>query len=109
MFASKRPTKQTYTYALGETRDGKRRTLAPIVVGTGEVLQALRVIDRAAAGGRVPLAELCATIATNVVEYDEFADVVAIRIVTGTHDAVDYLARDVVGREVVRSRCEVKR
>ena len=107
MFASKRPTKQTYTYALGETRDGQRRTLAPIVVGTGEVLQALRVIERAAARGE--LAGLCTTIAKNVVEYDEFADVVAIRIVTGTHDAVDYLARDIVGREVQRTRCEVKR
>ena len=29
MFATKRPTVQTFHYALGVTRDGKRRTLSP--------------------------------------------------------------------------------
>lgn len=109
MFASKRPTLQTYRYALGETARGERRTLRPALVGTAEVLQAIRVIDRAVAGGRVQIGKLCEAVAARVAEADDFRDVVAIRIVTGTHDAVEYLARDVIGREVEIQRCQVKR
>jgi hypothetical protein len=29
--------------------------------------------------------------------------------VTGSHDAVDFLVRGVIGRELVRARCEVPR
>jgi hypothetical protein len=109
MFASKRPTLQTYRYALGETASGGRRTLKPSLVGTGEVLQAIRVIDRAVSGGRAQVQTLCEAIAARVADHDDFRDVVAIRIVTGTHDAVEYLARDVIGRETEMQRCEVKR
>jgi hypothetical protein len=107
MFATKRPTVQTFHYALGVTRDGKRRTLSPRMIGTGEILQALTIIGRAI--GRGEAKPLCETIAARVAGEDEFADIVAIRIVTGTHDAVEYLSRGVVGREVERVRCEVKR
>jgi hypothetical protein len=109
MFASRRPTRQTYRYALGETATGERRTLAPSVVCTGEVLQALRVIDRAMAGDRAEQQKLCASIAARVAADDDFADIVAIRLVTGTHDAVEYLVRDVVGSEVEHLRCTVTR
>ncbi len=110
MFASKRPTVQTFHYALGVTADGKRRTLAPAVVGgTGEILQALRVISAATNAGRPALRELCTAIAARVAGDSEFADIVAIRLVTGTHDAVQYLAHDVVGTEYERVRCEVSR
>jgi hypothetical protein len=109
MFASRRPTQQTFRYALGVTAAGERRTLAPWLVGTGEVLQAIRVIDRAVSGGRAQVQALCEAIAARVADHDDFRDVVAIRIVTGTHDAVEYLARDVIGRETEMQRCEVKR
>jgi hypothetical protein len=109
MFASKRATQQTYRYALGETAAGGRRTLSPAKVGTGEVLQAIRVIDRAVAGGKAETARLCDAIAARVAADDDFDDVVAIRIVTGTHDAVEYLARDVIGRETELYRCAVTR
>jgi hypothetical protein len=109
MFASKRPTLQTYRYALGETAAGARRTLSPMLVGTGEVLQAIRVIDRAVAGGRVEQTKLCEAIAARAASDDDFSDIVAVRIVTGTHDAVEYLARDVIGRETELLRCAVKR
>lgn len=107
MFATKRPTVQTFNYALGVTRDGKRRTLSPKMIGSGEILQALTIISSAV--GRGETKQLCETIAARVATTDEFSDVVAIRIVTGTHDAVDYLARGVIGRESERVRCEVKR
>jgi hypothetical protein len=109
MFASKRKTLQTYRYALGETAAGERRTLSPMLVGTGEVLQAIRVLDRAVSSGRAQAMKLCEAIATRAAGNDEFSDVVAIRIVSGTHDSVEYLARDRIGTETELLRCAVKR
>lgn len=107
MFATKRQTVQTYHYALGVTRDGQRRTLKPRMIGSDEILQALRVIESAVARGETK--SLCEAIAARVAADEDFADVVAIRIVKGTHDAVEYLANHKVGREHERVRCEVKR
>jgi hypothetical protein len=109
MFAFKRPTRLTMTYALGEGAGGERRLLAPRVIGTGEVLQAMRVIDRTVSEGPHAIAKLCEQVATNVASDDEFRDVVAIRIVTGTHDAVDYLVRGIAGSERERTKCPVNR
>jgi hypothetical protein len=108
MFASRRPTQQTFRYALGETARGERRTLQPIVVGTREALQALRVFDLAV-GRQSEMQQLCKQIAARVAGDDDFADIVAIRIVTGTHDAVEYLAHDHIGTEIEHTRCAVTR
>jgi len=107
MFAIRRETTQTFTYALGETAGGQRRTLSPAALGTGEILQALKVVERAVGAGE--LRPLCEAIAARVARDNEFADIVAIRIVTGTHDAVEYLARGQVGKELERLRCAVRR
>lgn len=107
MFATRRPTKLTMDYALGVTRTGGRRYLTPRLVGSAEVLQALNVISRARATRSLPA--LCEAIAGRVVATGGYDDVVAIRIVSGTHDAVDFLVRDALGREVERARCEVRR
>ena len=107
MFASKRPTTLTFHYALGEGRAGERITLKPRLVGTGEVLQAMRVIDRAVGRGRVEIAKLCDDVARRVAADSDFASVVTVRIITGTHDALDYLSRDIIGRELERTRCPV--
>jgi hypothetical protein len=107
MFAFARPTKLTMDYGLGETSDGKRVYLTPRIVGSGEVLQALNVIARARQARQLP--QLCETIAARVAPLAKYKDVVAIRIVSGTHDAVDFLVRDQVGREVERTRCLVRR
>lgn len=109
MFASKRPTTWTMHYALGEGRGGERIVLAPSLVGTGEVLQAMRVIDRAVGGGRTEQQRLCTAIAGRVAADADYAHVVNVRIVTGTHDALDYLVRDRIGREAERVRCAVTR
>jgi hypothetical protein len=109
MFAWKRTTLQTYRYAVGETSTGQRRTLSPRVVGTAEVLQALRVLERSIAGGRGAALKLCEQIAARVAVDDELADIVVIRMVSGTHDAIDYLVRGVVGRETELVRCAVPR
>jgi hypothetical protein len=110
MFASKRPTTLTFHYALGQGAGGERITLTPGLVGTGEVLQAMRVIDRAVGGGRLQITKLCDAIAARVAADSDFANVVRVRIVTGTHDALLYLGpQATVGRELERLRCEVKR
>lgn len=107
MFAYKRPTKLTMEYAFGVTSTGERRTLTPRIVGSGEVLQALTVIQRARAKNELP--ELCTKIAGRVADLDRYSDVIEIRIVTGTHDAVDYLVRHIEGTEIVRTTCKVTR
>ncbi|HSN24884.1 MAG TPA: hypothetical protein VLT45_01330 [Kofleriaceae bacterium] len=109
MFAVPRPTSLTMDYALGETRTGERRTLSPALVGTGEVLQAYALFERAVHGPREGLQRLCTQIAERVAHDDDYGDVTAVRIVTGRHDAVDYLVRHQVGAEVERIRCLVLR
>ena len=109
MFATKRPTALTLHYALGEGVGGERIVLAPALVGPGEVLQAIRVIDRAVSGGRLTTAKLCEDSAARVAREPGDQAVHVVRIVTGAHDAVEYLARDRVGRERERARCPVGR
>lgn len=107
MFAFKRPTKMSMEYAFGVTEAGERKTLTPRIVGSAEVLQALTVLQRAKSRRELPA--LCTTIAGRVAEIGRYADVIEIRIVTGTHDAVDFLMRDVRGTEVQHTSCKVPR
>ncbi|MEO7092539.1 MAG: hypothetical protein ABI175_04760 [Polyangiales bacterium] len=107
MFAFKRPTKLAMEYAFGVTATGERRTLTPRIVGSAEVLQALTVLQRAKS--RCELPQLCTTIAARVADLDRYAEVTEIRIVTGTHDAVDFLMRDIRGTEVQLTSCKVLR
>jgi hypothetical protein len=109
MFAFERPTLLSMTYALGVTRSGERRYLSPGVVGTAEVLQARATIETAVNGGRRSLAALCAQIAGRVSRMSEFDDIATIRIVTGTHESVEFLVRDTMGKEVERIHCPVPR
>jgi hypothetical protein len=109
MFAERRPTRLTMDYALGETATGEHRTLSPRLAGTGEVLQAYALLERAAHGPREGLQQLCTQIATRVAADPDYRDLVAIRIVTGQHDAVDYLVRGKHGVEYTRVRCLVLR
>lgn len=107
MFAFRRPTKLTMDYPLGITASGGRRYLAPWIVGSGEVLQALHIISRAKAQRTLPA--LCSAIASRVATLDNYRDVVSIRMVTGTHEAVDFLVRDQLGKEQEQARCMVPR
>jgi len=108
MFATRRPTELTMSYALGVTRSGERRYLRPYLIGSGEVLQAYTILSRAVSGGAGPSQALCRTIAERVrMAGDD--DILTVRIVTGTHDALDVLVRDQLGREQERTRCQVRR
>lgn len=108
MFAWRRPTKLTMSYPLGVTAQGPRY-LSPGVVGSFEVLQARAIVERAVAKGGKELAMLCDRIAARVAMTPRFADVTAIRIVTGNHDAVEFLVRGAPGIEYERAACEVKK
>ncbi len=107
MFAFRRPTKLTMHYPLGITASGGRRYLAPWIVGSAEVLQALHIISRAQAQRTLPA--LCTAIASRLAALDDYRDVVSVRIVTGTHEAVDFLVREVRGPEQEQARCMVPR
>lgn len=107
MFAFARPTELTIDYAFGVTSTGERRTLRPGLVGSGEVLQVAAVISQARMTNQLPA--LCETIAARVAHEDALDDVTEIHIVTGTHDAVNYLVRDVRGPETQRAGCPVVR
>jgi hypothetical protein len=109
MFAAPRPTEVVMSYAQGVTGGGRLRALSPDQLGTGEVMQAFAMIQRAVDAGSGACNALCGAIAARVAADAEYRDVVAIRIVTGTHDAVDYLARRAIGRERTRASCDVRR
>ena len=109
MFAVPRPTSLTLAYGLGLTATGDRRPLAPRLAGTGEVLQAAAVFDDAVNGGTKTLAPLCTKIAERIAAEPSLDDIAFVRIVTGTHDALDYLLHDTLGRETERWRCRVTR
>jgi hypothetical protein len=107
MFASVRPTEHRITYPLGVTRTGERRTLTPRLVGSGEILQALRIVDQAAKTKAATRA-LCVAIAQRVRDAGN-DELVAIRIVTATHDALAVLLEDKLGAEREMVRCPVPR
>lgn len=109
MFAAPRPARATFDYALGETASGQRRILSPELIGTTEVLQAGAVIELGLAAGPQETRALCERIAARVAADPDRADIVAVKIVTGTHDPVSYLTHDLVGREGERRRCPVVR
>ncbi len=107
MFATPRAMKLTLDYAIAEGSDGSRRPVAPELVGSSEVLQALTNIASEVAGKRS--AALCERIARGVAADSDYAAVARIRIVTGTNDAIDYLSHGTIGVERERARCPVMR
>lgn len=109
MFAWARPTTLTMSYPLGVTAAGGRRYLSPVLIGSLEVLQAMTIVQRAAERGQAGLRALCEDIARRVAARSAYGDVVAIRIVQGSHDAVEFLVRDRIGPEAEQARCEVRR
>ena len=109
MFAWPRPRELTMSYPLGVTADGGRRTLSPALIGSSEVLQARAIVERAVARRGAALQGLCEAIARRVAASPAHRDVVAVRLVTGTHDAVELLVRDRLGAEIERGRCAVAR
>lgn len=104
MFASVRPIEHKMSYPLGVTRSGERRTLSPQLVGSGEILQAYQIVQQVA-GSKAAAQKLCRAIAARA----RGGELVAIRIVTGTHHAIDALVDDKLGPEREITRCEVPR
>lgn len=112
MFSRPLPTARVkVTYALGLEPDGTRHLISPSYIANDEVLLA-KVLLRKAMKSKKTRRKLCAEIAGRVAAQTDgpLSRVSEIQIVTGTHDAVEYMTgRDTVGRERRRVRCEVKR
>lgn len=111
MFSRPLPTPRvTVTYALGLDADGKRHLIAPRYVANDEVLLAKVVLRREMATPR-RRSNLCRKIAGRVAGAGGSLGAVGeIRIVRGTHDAVEYLTgRNTRGKERVLVRCRVTR
>ncbi|MEO6773168.1 MAG: hypothetical protein ABI467_09100 [Kofleriaceae bacterium] len=117
MFAQPRTTWFTEDYALGADRHGVTRPLPAATSGTGEVLQAAALYEDAVHAGGRQLAPLCAAVARRVAADPALRDLVAVRIVEGTHDVLALLAgeprggagRAPRGAEHVRWGCPVVR
>ena len=108
MFAYARPTRVELGYAVGQTATGSRH-LTPSLIGAGEVLQAMSVVETAIYAGKRELDRLCHGIAARVAADDHFTDVVAIRIVWATIDAAPYLIENTPASEAERAHCVVPR
>ncbi len=106
MFATERPTRLRMSYALGVTTSGERRYLRPFLVGSTEVLQAFTIVALAVHDGPRAQRRLCTEIANRVAASGD-TELATIRIVTGSHDALDVLLHDKLGHEVERVRCRV--
>ena len=109
MFATRRSAQLSMSYAQGVTRDGQLRALSPGHLGTGEVMQAFSRLQRGVGGGTNERLALCKAIAARVAADEALRDVVELRLISGTYDAVDSLAHGAAGREVIRERCDVPR
>ncbi len=112
MFSRPLPTARvTVTYALGIDPDGSRHLIEPSYIANDEVLLAKVVLRRETSTPR-RRHKLCRQIAGRIakVSSGSLGEVSLIRIVRGTHDAVDYLTgRNTVGKERELVRCPVKR
>ena len=107
MFALDRPTRLVLTYALA-TGAHARHAISPDIIGSQEPMQAMAILETAMV--RAPDANaLCERIAARIATDDDYADATAVQIVTGTHDAVDYLLHQVAGNELERAHCGIVR
>jgi hypothetical protein len=102
MFAFERRLRETFTYAVGRTASGERRTIEPGHVANHEVMQAYMALTR------TPARTLCPQIAARVAADADLEEVVTVEIVRATHDAVALLVRGERGAEKVLHRCEVR-
>ena len=109
MFAQPRTLHYTEDYALGVDRVGVTRPLPAATSGSSEVLQAAALYEDAVRGGPGQLVPLCDAVARRVAADPALGDVVAVRIVEGTHDVLALLDHGTRGVEHVRWGCAVTR
>jgi hypothetical protein len=109
MFAQPRTTRYTEDYALGVDRKGVTSPLPVKTSGSSEVLQAAAIYEDAVHGGGKQLGPLCNAVALRVAADPDLDDVVAVRIVEGTHDVLALLGDGTRGPERMRWGCAVVR
>lgn len=107
MFGWKRSTTITMEYIVGFTATGERWHPPPRAVGTGEPMQAKRILENARRGGKERQLALCKAAAARMPRMRGGKDIVLMTMMTGTHEAVQYLIYDTPGRETELVRCPV--
>jgi hypothetical protein len=105
MFAWKRSTTMTMEYLVGFSESGARWHPPPRAVGTGEPMQAKKILENAGRGGPPAMKTLCETAARRVARWRK--DIVVVMFVRGTHEAIDYLVYGKRGTERELVRCAV--
>ena len=108
MFATPRSTRLTMDYAIGIGAD-HRTFLAPLLIGSPEVLQARALVARAVSAGREAQDDLCRRIAARVAADPSHPRVTQVLLVQGQHDAIDLLVHGSLGAEHEWVRCDVPR
>jgi hypothetical protein len=99
MFARPRAPTTTIHAAVAVARDGRQTPVPPALVGTGETMQAVRILSRSLRAGPDVARDLCAAIAARVARSADptFRDAQHIALVSHEVDVLRYAsgARDV--------------
>jgi hypothetical protein len=112
MFARDRPRVARINAALALGRDGTETALSPLLIGSPEAMQAIRILNRSLQTGEKSARALCRAIAGRVAQsaHPEFTGARKIALVTDTIDVIEYAGGVRAPRERrVHTRCGIPR
>jgi hypothetical protein len=109
MFAKTRERPLLY-FAEGVDRAGNTERLAPALLGSGEVMQAVATVRRAVEAGGARQSELCRHIAGRLAKSAELDHVTRVRLVGARFDPIAYFLEGPTPLErKVHTECKVRR
>ena len=109
MFAQTRERPLLY-FAEGLDRSGQAQRLAPQLLGSGEVMQAVATVRRAIEGGETRRREFCRNIAARVAADGALEEVSRVRLVGARFDPIAYFEEGPTPLErQVHAECKVRR
>jgi hypothetical protein len=109
MFARTRERPLLY-FAEGVTSSGQGQRLAPELLGSGEVMQAVATVRRAVEAGEPRRRELCRRIADRLKKSPDLEEVTRVRLVGARFDPIAYFVDGPTPLErKVHAECKVRR
>jgi hypothetical protein len=112
MFARHRTRVTRINAALALRSDGTETTLSPLLIGSPETMQAIRILNKSVRAGGESARALCRAIASRVAESadPEFAGTRRIALVSEEIDVIEYASGVRAPRDRrVHTRCEIGR
>jgi hypothetical protein len=112
MFARNRTRIATVNAALALGRGGTETALSPLLIGSPETMQAIRILNRSVHAGKRPTRELCRAIAARVAKSvdPELRGARQIALVSETIDVIEYAGGMRSPRDRrVHTRCRIPR